>query len=483
MSILLLFLFLAAPLFAQIPCDDITRLPNVTSAIQTATHCRVSITLRPAAGSEINSEVWMPSASEWNGKLLMEGGGGLVGSINMEGMAHAVREGYASASTDTGHTGTGGRFAFGHPDKITDFAYRAVHETAVTAKALIAAYYGRGPRLSYWEGCSTGGRQGLMSAQRYPKDFDGIIAGAPAYNQIYISAWRMRLLMTALKSPQHALPTEKLKLLNDAVLNRCDKNDGVEDGLIENPRNCNFDPSVLKCSRTDTASCLTPQQLETVNTAYSDLRSSGGELLYPHLPFGGELGWRLPAGATQPGSIDIDIFRYIGNQDPAWDWRSFDLRKDIDRALLHGKEIHAVSPDLSGFKTRGGKLLIYHGWSDGGSGGAISALNTISYYDSVLKQMGPDQDDWFRLFMVPGMDHCGGGTGPNQFNKLAALERWREQNEPPDSITAARVNESGVIDMTRPLCPYPQQAVYKGRGSTNDAANFTCKVKSNDHGR
>src|SRR5258707_1530669 len=259
-------LFLAIPLFAQTPCAEGPHLRNVTAAIQTATHCRVSITLRPAADSEIKSEVWLPAASEWNGKPHMEGGGGWVGSINTEGMTHAVSEGYASASTDTGHTGSSGRFALGHPDKITDFAYRAVHKTAVAAKALIAAYYGRGPRLSYWEGCSTGGRQGLMSAQRYPEDFDGIIAGAPAYNQIYISAWRMRLLMTALKSPQHALPAEKLKLLNDAVLDKCDSNDGVKDRLIEDPRNCNFDPSALKRNATDTASCRTLQQLELANT-------------------------------------------------------------------------------------------------------------------------------------------------------------------------------------------------------------------------
>jgi feruloyl esterase len=473
----LLLFFLAVPLSAQTPCADMARLPNVSAAIETPTHCRVSITLRPSADSEIKSEIWLPPTSVWNGKLLMEGGGGLVGSINTEGMTHAVREGYASASTDTGHTGSGGKFALSHPAKITDFAYRAVHETNVEAKALIASYYGRGPRLSYWEGCSTGGRQGLMSAQRYPEDFDGIIAGAPAYDQIYISAWRMRLLMTALKSPQQALPVEKLKLLNDAVLDKCDSNDGVKDRLIENPRNCNFDPSVLKCNGAETASCLTLQQLETVNTAYSDLRSSTGELLYPHLPFGGELGWRLPAGATEPGAMDIDIFRYIANQDPTWEWRSFDLERDIDRALLHGKEIHAVNPDLAKFKARGGKLLIYHGWSDGGSGGSISALNTVWYYESLLNYMGPNQDDWLRLFLVPGMDHCGGGTGPNQFNKIAVLERWREKNEPPTSITAARVNEGGVIDMTRPLCPYPQQAVYNGSGTTNDAANFACRVK------
>jgi feruloyl esterase len=471
--------FIAAPPFAQTACADMARLPKVTAAIQTTTHCRISITLRPSGDSEIKAEVWLPARFGWNGKFLMEGGGGLVGSINTEGMTHAVREGYASASTDTGHTGSSGRFALGHPDKITDFAYRAVHQTAIEAKALIAAYYGRSPRLSYWEGCSTGGRQALMSAQRYPEDFDGIIAGAPAYNQIYISAWRMRLLIIALKSPQHALSAEKLKLLNDAVLAKCDSKDGIKDDLIEDPRDCNFDPSVLKCNGNEMASCLTPQQLETVNSAYSDLRSSTGELLYPRLPAGGELSWGLPAAATEPGAIDIDIFRYLANQDPAWDWHSFDLEKDINRALLHGKEIHALNPNLAKFKARGGKLLMYHGWSDGGSGGSISALNTVSYYEFVLKFMGPNQNDWFRLFMVPGMDHCGGGTGPNQFNKLAALERWREQNQPPKSITASRVNESGVIDMTRPVCPYPQQAVYKGSGSTNDAANFTCKVKGN----
>lgn len=471
-----LFLLLAVPLFAQTPCADLARLPGVTAATPSATHCRVALTLRPAADSEIKSEVWLPPAEVWNGKLLMEGGGGFAGSVNTGGMTNAVREGYASASTDTGHTGSSGRFALGHPEKVTDFAYRAVHETAVTAKTLIAAYYGRGPRLSYWEGCSTGGRQGLMSAQRYPEDFDGIIAGAPANNQIHLCAWRLRLLITALKSPRHAMPPEKLKLLNDAVLDRCDGDDGVRDRLLEDPRTCRFDPAVLQCHGPETASCLTAQQLETVNAAYTDARKSTGELLYPRLPFGGELGWRLPPRVTEPGGMDIDMFRYIGNQDAAWDWRSFDLEKDIERALVHGNEIHAVNPDLTRFKARGGKLLIYHGWSDGGSSGAISAFNTISYYEAVLKRMGPKQDGWLRLFMAPGMAHCGGGTGPNQFNALAALERWREQGNPPQSIRAARVNERGRIDMTRPLCPYPQQAVYQGTGSINDEANYRCKI-------
>ncbi|MEP7367252.1 MAG: tannase/feruloyl esterase family alpha/beta hydrolase, partial [Acidobacteriota bacterium] len=369
-----LLLLLGVPLFAQTPCAEMARMRNVTAAVQTATHCQVSLTLRPSADSDIKSEVWLPAAAAWNGKFLMEGGGGFVGSVNTGGMTKAVREGYATASTDTGHTGGSGSFALGHPEKVVDFAYRAVHETAVEAKALIASYYGRGARLSYWEGCSTGGRQGLMSAQRYPEDFDGIIAGAPANNQILLCAWRMRLLMTALQSPQHALPPEKLKLLNDAVLEKCDAHDGVKDGLIENPRECNFDAKVLICSGPERASCLSAEQLETVKAAYTDIRKSNGELLYPGLPFGGERGWLVPGDATKPGSMDIDVFRYIAHQNPDWDWRTFDLEKDIERALVHGKEIHAVTPDLSKFKARGGKLLIYHGWSDGGSGGAISAL-------------------------------------------------------------------------------------------------------------
>lgn len=284
----------------------------------------------------------------------------------------------------------------------------------------------------------------------------------------------MRLLMTALKSPRHGRPPDKLRLLNDAVLDKGDANDGVKDSLLEDPRDCNFDTDVLKCSGPESKNCLTAQQLETVRAAYADVRKSCGELLYPRLPMGGELGWLLPPADNEPGDMDIDMFRYIGNQDPAWDWRDFDLEKDIERALHHGGEIHAVNPDLSKFKARGGKLLVYHGWSDGGSGGAISALNTISYYESVLKHMGPDQDNWLRPFMVPGMSHCGGGTGPNQFHALAALERWREQGVPPTSITAARVSEHGGVDMTRPLCPYPQRAVCKGTGSIYDAANFAC---------
>jgi len=462
----------------QASCADMLHLPNVTAATQTDTYCRVSFTLRPATHSEINSEVWLPLASSWNGKLLMEGGGGFVGSINTGGLAYAVHRGYVGASTDTGHTGGTGEFLL-NADKITDFAYRAVHETAVEAKKIIAAYYGHGPLLSYFEGCSTGGRQGLMSAQRYPAVFDGIVAGAPAYDPIYHPAWRMRLFMTVLRSPLYALPPEKLKLLNGAVLDKCDALDGVKDHFISDPRKCNFDPNVLKCKTASTASCLTPEQLETVNAAYSDLRSSTGEILFPGVPFGGELNWQLGPRKTAPGMLDVDTFRYLANQDPAWDWHSFDLQKDVDRALLRGKELRATDPNLRSFKSRGGKLLLYHGWSDGGSGGSISAYSTISYYDSVLKYMGPNQDNWLRLFMVPGMGHCGEGTGLNQFEMVAALDSWRQQGDAPKSITAVRVDEHGHIDMSRPLCPYPQIAAYKGSGGIDDAQNYVCKASGN----
>lgn len=464
---------------AQVPCGKLVevKLPGVTvSAAEFADkRCRVALTLTPSADSDIKSEVWLPPAGAWNGKLLMVGGGGFVGSINQRGLAGAVSEGYAGASTDTGHTGGDGSFALGHPEKVVDFAYRAVHETVVAAKTVIAAHYGRPARLAYWEGCSTGGRQGLMEAQRYPEDFDGIIAGAPANNQIQLCAWRMRVMVASLRGPDRAISQAKKMMLHNAVLDACDTQDGVADRLLTDPRKCGFDPAALACRGGDREDCLTAGELETVKLAYTDAVKKSGELIYPRLPKGTEPGWLLPGNATEPGGIDLGMFRYVARQDRNWDWRTFDLESDTDLAMKQAGFIHATNPDLSKFKARGGKLLIYHGWSDGGSGGAISAFNTLSYYESVLAKMGPDQSGWLRLFLVPGMAHCGGGTGPNQFSALAALERWREKGAAPDRIIAARVS-NGRVDMTRPLCPHPQVAVYSGSGSTNDAGNFVCKL-------
>lgn len=440
-------------------------------------HCRVVITITPAPDSDIKAELWLPLAGEWNGKFLAAGNGGFGGSFNYYAMPEMLREGYATASTDTGHQGPGAMFALGHPEKVVDFAYRAVHEMTVQAKAVIRAHYGRGPRLSYWSGCSTGGRQGLMAAQRYPEDYDGIIASAPALAQIRLSAWRLAILSAVRKDPARAVPQSKLDMLNRAVLAACDRLDGVRDGFLSDPAKCYFDPGELLCRGADGGDCLTAPQLESVRMAYSPLRKTNGEVIYPGLVPGGESGWDLllPVPENAPLGMDAALFRIIAHQNPAWDWRTFDAGKDTTLALERAGFIEAANPDLSAFKARGGKLLIFHGWSDGGSGGAISPLSAIDYFSSVLAKMGPEQDAWLRLFLVPGMGHCGGGPGPNQFNSLAALERWREQEKAPDRIVASRVADNRV-KMTRPLCPYPKIAVYAGHGSTNDVDNFVCRL-------
>jgi len=285
----------------------------------------------------------------------------------------------------------------------------------------------------------------------------------------------MAVVAASLKDPARALPVAKNALLNRAVLDVCDALDGVKDRLLADPRNCHFNPATLLCRGPEQDDCLTAGQLETVKMAYSNARKHDGELIYPRLPPGGELGWRLPGQGKEPGSIDVGIFRFIAHQDPSWDWRTFDLDRDTALAQERAGFMEAISPDLSAFRARGGKLLIYHGWNDGGSGGAISALNSIAYYESVLTRMGPDQKGWLRLFLVPGMAHCGGGPGPNQFSALAALERWCESGMAPDRIVAAKVID-GRVEMTRPLCPYPQVAVYSGVGSINDEGNFACKA-------
>jgi feruloyl esterase len=448
----------AAPQFSQLP-----------------TFCRVAATLTPSSDSEIKIELWLPVA-DWNGKFQAVGNGGLAGTITYDWLASALQEGYATASTDTGHADSNASFAIGHPGRVIDFAYRAVHEMAVKSKAIIAMFYGRAPRFSYFTGCSTGGRQGLMEAQRYPEDFDGIIAGAPANDQTHLSAWRIAVEAKILQSPASVVPPVKLALLNRAVLAACDAIDGVTDGLLTDPRQCQFDPATLLCRGDDRDDCLTAQQIEAVKMGYSPAKRKTGELIFPGLVPGGEMGWDMLTGAKpEPGSIDVGLFRFVAHEDPAWDWRTFDL--DRDASLIDEKAgfIDAVNSDLSAFRARGGKLLIYHGWDDGGSGGAISPLNTVNYYESVLARMGSPQQDWLRLFMVPGMAHCGGGPGPAQVNWMAALERWRESGIPPDRLIASRVSDNHV-NMTRPICPYPARAKYNGVGSTNDAGNFACKA-------
>ena len=433
-------------------------------------HCRIAATLKPSADSVIDVEVWMPEASRWNGKFQMVGNGGWAGTISFAAMANAVQEGYATASTDTGHKGGNALFAIDHPEKLIDFAYRAVHETVVTAKAMITKFYDRGPRLSYWNGCSTGGRQGLMSAQKYPEDFDAILAGAPANYQTHLHAWDLAVSTPVLKDTAGAVSAAKLDMVNKAMINACDAKDGVADGILNEPTKCTFDVASLQCKAADAENCLTAPQVAAIKRVYEPVKTSSGQVVFPGKVPGAEAGFGAYIGGQNAPGISVGSFQVAYN-DAKWDWRTFDVNKDlpiVDQKV--GAIVNAVNPDLSRFKARGGKLLMYHGWNDT----AISPGNAIDYYTSVQKRMGGKQDDFIRLFMAPGMNHCGGGPGPNLVNWMAALERWREAGVAPDRIDAVRI-ANNRIEVSRPLCPYPQIAVYSGKGTTNDAGNFSCK--------
>jgi feruloyl esterase len=486
-----LILVLASALAQQSPCASLKALPlaqaTITSAepvaagplragrggrgaaVDVPAHCRVAITLAPSPDSHIEMELWMP-VENWNGKFLAVGNGGWAGNIETGAIAAGLRRGYAAASNDTGHKGGSASFVVGHPEKLVDFGYRAMHEMAVQSKAVIQAFYRTPPKLSYYQGCSTGGRQGLMEAQRYPEDFDAIIAGAPVYNVIHLNVSQVALQVDMLRNASRIVPREKVTLFANAVVNACDEKDGVKDGILNNPRACTFDPGVLACKAADGADCLTAAQVDAARGAYLPVKTSTGALVYPGRSPGFETGWRIPTPGTAINPLFADSPRFIGRQDPNWDVMSFDLDTDLALALKNGGFIEASDPDLSRFKSRGGKLLLYHGWADPGP----APENTINYHASVASKLRGPQDDWMRLFLMPGVGHCGGGVGPDQADFLGAIERWRESGAAPGEIVATRGAGRGGAPMTRPLCPYPQVAKYKGTGSTNDAASFTC---------
>ncbi len=433
-------------------------------------HCRVAVTLQPSADSHIEMELWLP-AENWNGKFLAVGNGGWAGSLSFDAMASGLRRGYATASNDTGHKGGSAAFALGHPEKLVDFGYRAMHEMAVQSKALIQAFYRRAPALSYYQGCSTGGRQGMMTAQRFPEDFDAIVAGAPVYNVVHLNVSQVSLQVGMLKNPATLVPPEKRTLFANAVVAACDPRDGVKDGIISEPRACTFDPAVLACTSGDSPDCLTPAQIANARSAYAPVTTRSGALVYPGRSPGFETGWRIPTPGAVLNPLFGDMPRYVGRQDPDWDPMTFDLETDLALALKNAGFIEASDPDLAKFKARGGKLLLYHGWADPGP----APENTISYYEAVNRTFGGRQGDWMRLFLMPGVGHCGGGVGPDQADFLGALERWREQGVAPGQIIATRPAGRGASSpMSRPLCPHPQVARYTGTGSTDEARNFTC---------
>jgi hypothetical protein len=455
--------------------------------------CRLQGVLTPSSDSHIEFELWLP-ASGWNGRYEGLGNGGFAGAIDYAGLANAVVNGYAASDSDTGHRANfiDARWALGHPEKVADFGYRAVHETAEKAKALITAFYGYPARKSYFSSCSDGGREALMEAQRFPADYDGILAGAPAND------WTELLANAAEETQMLAdtakyIPPSKLPAIQAATLAACDAQDGVKDGIINDPSRCKFDPSVLLCKGAETDSCLTAPQIASLRRLYTGARDASGKTIFPGRLPGAEVGpagWGVWITGQKPGTSLMYGFatQYYANmvfEDGNWDYHTFQL----DRALKVAEDktarvLNSTDPDLKRFESRGGKLIVYHGWNDP----AISPLSSVNYFHSVQSKMGAKQTDaFFRLYLAPGMAHCGGGPGPDSFGQAVsrtadadhslsrALERWVESGQVPARVIATKyTNGDSSVTRTRPLCPYPQTASYKGSGSTDDAANFAC---------
>jgi feruloyl esterase len=469
--------------------------------------CRVTGVIKPTTDSEIKFEVWMPS-SGWNGRFHGIGNGGFAGSISYGGpaggLSGAVARGYAAASTDTGHSGGDASWALGHPEKIIDYGHRGVHEMTVKAKSIISAFYGSGPKHSYFASCSNGGRQALMEAQRYPEDYDGLIAGAPAnaFTDILLGfAWNMQ---ATLNDPDSYIAASKLKAIEAAGLAHCDARDGVTDRVLDDPSTCNFDPASLLCKGAESDDCLTEKQVVALKKIYAGPRTSKGEQIVPGFVPGGETGpggwsgWITGAAPTRAAQFffSTQTMKNMLFNDPAWDLKSFDLDKVSKLASEKLAPIlNATDPNLKAFKARGGKLILYHGWNDA----ALPPGNAINYYESVVAKMGKrDVGSFVRLYMAPGLQHCAGGPGPDSFGAVVtsaqsdaqhdmtmALERWVEEGKAPDRIIASKrqgPDPKSPIIRTRPLCPYPQVARYKGSGSTDDAANFVCKTEKSGSG-
>lgn len=465
--------------------------------------CLVSAEAKPTADSDIKIEVWLP-LSGWNGKLRGVGNGGFAGQIDARELGQAVKAGYAGAATDTGHSGSpiDAAWAMDHPQKVIDFGHRGIHEMTRVAKAVIEAFYAKGPQRSYFLGCSDGGREALMEAQRYPEDYDGIVAGAPANYWTRLLALAAADTQALTRDPASFIPQPKIATIAAAVNAACDKLDGVQDGILNDPRQCHFDPASIECKAEDSDKCLTAAQVTSLKELYAGLQDSHGDQLFPGYVPGGEQGpggWGLWITGPEPGKSLMASFAlgYWSNMvfaKPNWDYKTFHLESDLKVAEEKTADaVNAINPDLGPFKARGGKLILYHGWNDP----AITPLSTINYYNSVIAKMGQrDVDSFVRLYMLPGVQHCGGGPGPDSLTELgnsstgyhrhhldAILASWVEQGIAPSTLIAAKSEREGEqhSTMTRPLCPYPAEAKYKGKGDTNDAANFSCQKQNSGH--
>lgn len=426
--------------------------------------CRVAATLKPASDSDIRIEVWMPAAG-WNGKLQSVGNGAWAGSISYPAMANALAAGYAAASTDTGHQGNNAEFATGHPEKLIDFAWRAVHEMTIAAKGIVAGYFASAPKYAYWNGCSTGGRQALAEAQRFPNDYDGIVAGAPANDVTHLQGAQVWTAAMTHKDEAGYIPPAKYAAIHKAVLDQCDALDGVTDGVLEDPTRCKFDPKVLECKGSDDAGCLTPAQADVARKIH---RGPGN---FPGLEPGSEMGWATLSG-PKPMDLALDTYRVLVFQDPKWDYLTFHAEAENRARKVIGRDMDSIDPNLRPFFSHNGKLIQYHGWADPG----IAPGSSVDYYKRVGQALGgvTKVNDSYRLFMVPGMGHCGGGDGTSTFDMVSALDQWVTGGKAPAEIPASKIVRGAVV-RTRPLCPYPQVASYRGSGSTDEAANFECK--------
>ena len=486
----------AQKLHARMRCGSLVSLTGyefsvvsavaVPASVNAPAHCQVTGQIAP----EIRFEVRLPA--EWNGRLYMFGNGGYAGEAldapaRVESAHRALSAGFATAQTNTGHdaaTEPLGSFA-ATPQKFLDYAFRAVHVTALTAKRISQAYYDALPRKSYFDGCSTGGRQGLISAQRFPEDFDGIVNGAPVLD---FSGTMIDYLVNQRALAAAPLSPAKLRLVADAVYSRCDGVDGVKDGLIDDPRRCPFKPStdLPRCVQdVDGPDCLTTAQIRTVEVIYAGVTRHGATV-FPGWPLGAEIkarggaappsGW-MPWFVSEPNARPTQwtfgdtFFKYLafGRPNASFDWTTFNIESDFEKLEPTRRALDATNPDLSAFKARGGKIVGYFGWADP----ALNPLMGVRYYESVVKELGPSTADFYRLFMVPGMFHCRGGVGPSTFDALTPLVEWVEKGQPPASLVGATIVEGKLI-RTRPLCPYPDVAKYKGSGSMDDAANFAC---------
>lgn len=516
-------LLLVPRLSAQVSCQDLAKLKLTNAVISSATlvptgtfrppafqdappfphalpaFCRVRGVATPTADSNIRFEVWLP-ASHWNGKFNQVGNGGFAGSIPLLAMAGPLLRGYATAATDDGHqaSGTDASWALGHPEKLIDFAYRAVHETSVQAKAIVRAFYGKDPSDSYFVGCSDGGREALMEAQRYPNDFIGIVAGAPANYWTHLLATAVWVEQAVRSDPASALPPAKLAVLQKAAVASCDKLDGVPDGILENPNACRFDPAVVQCKSGDGPGCLTAAQVAAADKIYAGPKNPRTHRqIFPGYAPGAEalpINWPLWLTGDGPNPQQPPLAWLFGNtffgnivfSDPKWDFHSLNFDSDITLTDKKAGFLGAENPNLAPFKARGGKLIQYHGWADA----AIPPQSSIDYFNAVQTRMAlkAGTGDFYRLFMVPGMSHCGGGIGATEFGQapslgadaerdyLSALDRWVKDGTPPASFIATGTipADPAKTKMTHLLCPYPQQAQYKGSGDIHSAGSFTC---------